>query len=774
MRRLMLTLGALLWASITSAQVVQVRSGQHDDFTRLIVELPKRLDVQIKNDDGAATIRFPNQDLTFDTTPVFRRISRDRIADVSSDADRQTLRVEFGCNCEVSSFWHDKSLLVLDVRERSDEERQTADVDEPPVAHTPDPVRLRLRLPQETRSLAASLANSQLNQEADDDAPLVKPISQPENSGDVSSAAVISEARERLVKQIGRAASQGLLSPRTILKPGADSHLATAEPGADTRIEETPLHPVATDPSAHVNLQAQSSIDRDFMAMMARGVGATGNPVCLEPRLVDVAQWGADKPFSVQIGNLRMSLMGEFDELNQEAALQLTRLYLFFGFGAEARLAIELAEERSEEVGILQSLAAVMEKGYAPVGSPLQPQLDCEGPVSLWSVLSHQKLPQNSSIEIDAVLRTFDALPRHLRSHLGPILSRRLLDAGHQDAADKVLRILNRHEETQSAGAQLVEAEMDITEGAETQGSDTMEDIIATNSEPSADALITLISAKIRSGQSVSYDHAILAGAYAQQNRGGENEKDLIRAYLTGLSASRAYDQSYEEYARLGPDLAPAAQQEVMSEMLHQLTSSADEITFIRHVLAHHSDGQPDLAPEIANAAAERLLEIGFASQARLFVIGDASGDAGRDRQFLRARISLAEGRPHQAGADLEGLSGDAADLLRAQARSVAGDHRAAADLFSSSGHEQQSLRQSWLAEDWTRLMDSQDAVLSDVAALVVSREERVLNSDDGNGEPQVERVLARNRGLIQQSSTTRDMIGTIMQANPAPDGGLR
>ena len=95
------------------------RSGQHEDFTRLIVDLPERIELQIDQDSTQALLSFPGQELDFDTTRVFNRIARERIVDVVTGKDTSTLLVKFGCQCEVSSFWHGKSLLVLDVRESS-------------------------------------------------------------------------------------------------------------------------------------------------------------------------------------------------------------------------------------------------------------------------------------------------------------------------------------------------------------------------------------------------------------------------------------------------------------------------------------------------------------------------------------------------------------------------------------------------------------------------------------------------------------------------------
>ena len=105
--------------SAASAQTVEVRSGKHETFIRLVVDLPSRIDATIENERDHATISFKNRNLKFDTSRVYRRISKEDVAAVTGSPDGGTLRIDFGCTCEVSSFWYGTSLLVLDVRERT-------------------------------------------------------------------------------------------------------------------------------------------------------------------------------------------------------------------------------------------------------------------------------------------------------------------------------------------------------------------------------------------------------------------------------------------------------------------------------------------------------------------------------------------------------------------------------------------------------------------------------------------------------------------------------
>ncbi len=764
MRILLVSLSCVFLASSAIAQSIQVRSGQHDDFTRLIVDLPERFEIQIEQDTDTAKITFPGQSLKFDTSRIFRRIARERILDVTTNLDTSSFSIKFGCRCEVSSFWHDASLLVLDVRDSTDDPSFENDAEKPVDESTVTAVRSRLTLPKNANSFAASLANSQFSIESPNSPPQIDPVEEATPEQVEFSEEIISEARERLVKQIGRAASQGLLEPRTALK------LETKADESNTIVSDVPTEVQPRNkPNEHVNLRAQSSVDRDFLAALNRGTNASLGMTCISDHKVNVGNWGTDLPFAKQVGNLRMELMGEFDQLNQDIAIQLAKLYLHYGFGVEAILTLALVEETSEDTVILRSLAAIMEDGYAAANSILANQLSCENSAVLWSILSYETLPIDTPVEFDSALRTFDALPSHLRSHLGPTLSRRFLEAGHQEAADKVLRILNRNQSAVNSDAQLVEAEINLSDGEQSKAKAMMQEVVETNSEPSAEALISLIDTIIQAEQGVSFDLAVLAGAYAQQDRGGALEKDLTRVYLTGLSASGAFEQSYDEYSRLSANLPPNIRKDVRSEMLHQLVQRASDVTFLKYAMVNHSTDHALYAPKVANDAAERLLSLGFAPQALPFLKDRITGALGRERQLLRSRIALAENRPRQAEAELENLTDDAADVLRAQARSQVGDHSAAATFFSSGGKPEQSLRQSWFAEDWARLMDTQAGATADIAALAALSASASGTKEDAKPESKDERVLAQNRELIQQSLAARDTIKTLLQEKPSP-----
>ena len=765
MRLCIAILCGTILAGAVEAQTVEVRSGEHENFTRLIVDLPQRQPFEITYGVDSASIVFSNQTFAFDTAPVFARISRDRIQDVEVASDQKGLKIQLGCDCEVSTFWHGPSLLVMDVREA---EVSVLLKDEPlsPGKESDQPPRkIDLDSLPDTTSLAASLVEFESSPistlETDTTRSEDVPLTKKSEANDQK----LQEARQRLAMQIGRAASQGLLSPRTSLRRNIDE----PQPTEGVLEQEQPIDEEPNDTLSHVNLHAQSSMDRDFLALLGSNDGTTPAMSCLPDDMLDVGAWGTDAPFAEQIGTLHTNLTNEVDAVQHETAIGLIKLYLFYGFGAEANAMLDLVDLPMRDTHLYHSISEIMEHGYASSGSILSDQLSCDNFAALWSVLSYEELPRDIPVESDAALRAFDTLPRHLRSHLGPVLSRRLLEGGHDTAADNVLRILDRHEETITTQAQLVEAEINIHEGQPNEAMETLQEVVSSNSEPSPDALISLIDTSILTEGNVSYDQAMLAGAYAQQYKGDTKRKDLVRVYLIGLAASGAFEQAYQEFEALRSELQDDVQLNVRSELLNQLSRKSDEITFVQLVLGKYRSNLDLLNPSVANSAADRLYELGFYETARSFVAAETVGQANRKRKLLRAKISLAAGEPEQVETDLSGLESEEAIKLLADARSLSGDHATAAELYAQIDDEEKTIRELWLAEDWQNLMDVDNSALSDVAALVASSDQSPTESQSSVSDEDSNRVLARNRGLLQQSSATRETIGQILQASPSP-----
>ncbi len=775
-RLFLIGLSLIFLALPVGAQEARLLSGKHDTFTRLTLNLPSRIEWTLETWEDGAEIYFDSQSLSVDLSYAFNRIQRERLKDVSWNNNQSTLKLSFDCACEVKGFWHENSLLVFDIIDNPDLEKADIDPSEQEDADTDSPqqegadtdpsgqekavpvaeeTKSTVTIPLPTRSRSADLLAAKL-------APKAEPKDE-EPAGGEASPEALAVARDRLLKQFSRAASQGLLTPRkmlpeTVVKPQMDAQ------NAQEQVEEPPA-PIEDLPP-QINLKAESSIDHDFIESLPGASQNASTQGCVPDHQIDVASWGNDAPFGEQISSLRLRLTGEFDELDPDVAQELVRRYLYFGFGVEARDILSMLPGRTYENEILSLLAEIAENGYVEDNELLANQLDCDSPAALWSALSYQELPRHLPLDSDAVLRAFNGLPAHLRTYFGPILSRRFLDAGKLDVAETLLRILERPEDPPTPEMNMAKADAEKAAGAEEIAEEHLEDVVNSNSLSSAEALITLIEDRVKRGDPVSFEQAQLAGAYAFENQNEDIAPALNAAHIRALAASQAFDLAFQTYQESNSILDEGQASLVFSDMMRLLNKNADEITYLHHSMGLEPQTIAALDPMVANTSAQRLLNLGFPDAASKFVEQDISKQpvAARERQLLRAQIALAQQKPRQAIVDLLDLDGPDVNLLRAYALSAVGDHASAYHLFNSADQSDKAREAAWLEGDWA------NAVEPDVPAYEAFAQIRASQGTTGADNELPETTLARNRSLLTASESTRETLAALLEANSMPD----
>ncbi len=752
MRVLALTIFSMMWPLGLFAQEVTIRSGEHEDFTRLVFDLPVRAEWTLSDDSNSKVFAF-DQPFQFRTEAVFDRIPRDRLRAVQQSEPGQ-LRLDLACDCDVDAFWHTSTMLVVDIADASAGSpvvrprlRQVATARRPARDHKETgPITIWPRTKPSVSLAEQALSAPPMLNEA-------KPIAQANES--LRKAKDLRQKHAQVMGQIARAASQGLLSPNVQWPsqgPASQQETQSAKEGASDAAEKPA--PQETKPEPLANLRARSSIDRDVLAHAEQLIGPlSGQGDCLSDKLTRVANWGTEEPFGAQIGPLNRRLFGEFDKPDESVALALARLYVFFGFGAEAQRVLGLVATPSMESTILQTMAQILREGHASPQSVLSKQLDCATSVAVWAALSYQELPADMPVDTDAVLRAFSGLPPHLRRYVGPTLSQRFLDADRTETANRILRILERGTENVSPQIGMAKAELRLAEGDAEGAGKTLDEVVEQNAEPSAQALVRRIETLWESGEDISFEMAQLAGAYASENRNAAIHKDLIWAHVAALAASGAFHQAFDELRRVQSS-EPEAFVGLENDVMSRLAQKGDDLEFLQYALPQVPGAVPNLEPAVDNAIAARFLALGFADAARHHLQGPARGTAQRDRQILRARVALHEGRPRQAEVELLGLAGADANVLRAEARSRLGQHAAAAQLFASAGRDDDARLQAWLAEDWEELA-AQGAPLSEVA--------EYMTAPPQSDETDVGQ-LRQSRDLLGESGEVREMLRDLLE----------
>ncbi|MDE0591345.1 hypothetical protein OU789_15520 [Halocynthiibacter sp. C4] len=115
MKRFGLILALLFLGVPLAAETIVARSGEHKDFSRLVLDFSKEVDWSLRKVESGYTLHFESNDLSILTNEIFDRIPRTRIEDVSFDARNQVLSLRLNCECKTEAFVLDGDRLVLDV-----------------------------------------------------------------------------------------------------------------------------------------------------------------------------------------------------------------------------------------------------------------------------------------------------------------------------------------------------------------------------------------------------------------------------------------------------------------------------------------------------------------------------------------------------------------------------------------------------------------------------------------------------------------------------------
>ena len=235
-----------------------------------------------------------------------------------------------------------------------------------------------------------------------------------------SSEPDLQNLRQTLLQQLSRGAAQGVVDMVEIAPKGKTepeqgrADLPTARislgemPGLDVRSETSASPPLDDD--------GQACIPADSLAL---------------------ATWGDETPVSEQLAAATAGLIGEFDKPVPAALERAIKLYLYIGFGAEARQLMQAFPTASPDKAIWESLAKLVD-GESDPNSAFNGQLSCDTPAALWAILAMSNLPKGDAINGDAAYLAFSALPVALRRQLGPVLADKFLAIDEAGLAAKV------------------------------------------------------------------------------------------------------------------------------------------------------------------------------------------------------------------------------------------------------------------------------------------------------------------------------------------------
>jgi hypothetical protein len=557
--------------------------------------------------------------------------------------------------------------------------------------------------------------------------------------------------RTALIAQIGRAATQDILQIAAGAPPEQSAPPTT--PAA------APNAPVQEPEAGGIGLNIGTVFDRQGFGTAPTPMTARGK-ICIPDARLALANWGtAASPWD-GLSAARRELVGEFDVPHEGAVLDLARTYLHLGFGAEARATLNAFPELEiADRALLETLALLLDDElYAP--GPLAGMADCDTAAALWALLALPAIMPEEAIDTAAVLRSFSALPAHLRLALGGRLAERLMAAGLDGAARSVAAALARAPTGSGETLDLIEARLQLPTDV-TGAAEQLTAIAKGNAPESAEALVLLVDANISQGSPVAPDIIEIISARAFELRGTALGTRLEMAHALALGSSGAFDLAFDIAGRITDAPGTASTGDALAEavfhpLLLLLAETADDATFLQHALGMPFWQTASTPSALRIAVARRLLDLGLPETALAALPERARAPAAET--LLRAEALLRAGQPAAALPLLATMTDSRGAALRAGALSALGNAPAAVAALSAVGAQDAAASIAWRAGDPVLIAehgsDLQRSLLPAAAAPSV----------DGETGP-----LASGRALIEQSAALRASINTILMSMPPP-----
>lgn len=722
----LLCLLGLFIAAPLAAEVARVSGGEHEDFTRLVVEAKGIGDWRLGRAVDGYELQLGNDVSSFDVTQAFEKIPRDRITALWRDPASGRLRFSLSCACHAVAFEFRPGIVVIDIRNGPPPDGSAFEVPLDP----PAPPTESSTASTDTDATAATPAAAGFNwvelsrEAAAEDLVLTMPLPLP--TGEVS----LDPLRDALLSQISKGAAEGVVDI-------VEGDLPKSKAGEDTT--EGPWSRISVGELPGL----KSGKDRN-----KRGTLTADGRNCLPDDQLNVASWGQSGPVASQLGLARSGMLAEFDAAVPAAVLRSARFHIFVGFGAEARQYLQfLAADQAGDADILRAMAHLVDE--EPLDDdPFYGMESCDGAAALWSTLARRTdgmPPPDTNVE--AVARSFSALPPHLRRHLGGALVDMFLASGEEETARKLRDSIMRLPVEGDPDVELMDARYQLAKGDDEAATDLAEGVLAESGPASVEAAITLVEAAFKGDHSVDPGLSTAIDAFLLGARGTGTEAALIRAKVLAAAMEGDYSAAFGESAATPATLA---------DLWSMAAAGAPDDVFLEQAAAQAS--QPsEIHSDVALAVAQRLMALGFPDLS-LGWLAPVDAQSAEDLRLLSATAHLAMRDAAAAIGLLEGMIGAEAETIRAAATLQLGDVLAASDALVRAGDQTGGERTIVWSRDWSLIKDNGPDAWKAAAGLV-----------GGSSEVPAEGPIARGAALIEESAAARATLDALLGSVTQP-----
>lgn len=713
----MIRLALVLWFALAvAAQAVPVlvKTGEHDGFTRLVMDFGQPVDWKVGRTDDGYQLQLVGLQPGYDLTEAFRVIGKSRLAAIWTDPESQNLRLGIACACHAIPFEFRAGIIVIDLKDGPPPKGSSFELS----LNGSGSAQLVARpvpKPRPRPKMAAGAGPIPIPV-GTNDAPdgMLLPLPDP----------ALQPMRESLLRELGAGATQGLVDLTLPIKAGGPLSDAAEPPFMAVTLGELPGFAAGSGLPQHSGLAAQGQ-------------------TCIPAALLDLASWADDSPVSQQMSGARAGLVGEFDAVVPDALRRAVQFNLAIGFGAEARQLLRSFPSALPEMPIWISLSYLVDEEPAPA-SAFAGQAGCDTPAALWAVLADPGLTPGDIIDRDAVYLAFSALPWGLRRQLGPALVERSVGLGDADLAAKIRNAVLRAPGVAGPKVDLMQARLDLATGDPATAQRRLESLLNDPGPETAAAVIALVQARTEQGLPVSTDLVTALSAVAQEIAGQPQAADAAVALVWAQAASGDFDSAFAAL----PDAPDAGER-----LWRLLAVIGQDAAVLNHAVLAADVALPITDDETRAKLAARLQNLGMADAALRWAEASDPIDP-----ILLARIQLDR---HDGRAALRALSDVAlveAYPLRAAALLQLGDPAAAASVFAAAEAPQDELRAFASAHSWQEIAArGQEPWKSAAASLALPP------------SPAQEGAIARGQRMADASATTQQQIAGLLAAISGP-----
>lgn len=640
-------------------KAVQVTSGEHEGFTRVVLDFGSAVDWQFGRTKDGYAFRKIGAHVGYDLNAVFDLIGTSRLAAIS--ADPAALNIGMACACHAIAFEFRPGIIVIDLRDGPPPKGSSFEEPLPDFAAQDQPAPAKGTPPVDQGYDWTKRALSQI------DAPLG-----PQLLGDPA----LQPLRDQMLLQLSRGAATGVV----------DLELPeTVELGQNMPVD-----------GARISLGALPGLTVQPAFGDKPSLGQTG-AVCTTAAELAVDSWGSDAPVAEQFSGAFANLLGEFDRPNPEAVEKAVRFLISIGFGLEAG---QMTKAFLPDAPMLASLAKIVD-GISDEKGFFAGQISCDTPAALWALLAKETVGSGDLVNEKAVVLAFSNLPLHLRRLLGPSVTDRLLRLNKTGAAESIRNAVARAGKT--AEVALIEAKLDLSQGNPQSAQKNLEAAIQGAGSAKTAALIGLVDSLVAQGVPIEAKIAEDLAAVERETRGTENATGLTRALALAQASSGDYAAGFETAAQ-----APQVTAQIWV-ILSRLGTDSDVLT---HAVQSAPDVPQDLESGTATRLAQRLRDLGLPDVAAEWVKAYPQIDA-----KTRAEIAMDRRDGRSALQSAQQLGGQDGTRLQAEALQLLGDHLAAAQAFSSLKDANAAEFAYAKAGAWAQLRDSPPNVWTPVLA---------------------------------------------------------